>query len=255
MPTAANVSTGKPKVSGSIYNAPIGTAIPTSATEALNEAFVCVGHITEDGVENTQDMETSDIKAWGGAVVYRPLTEFKDSFKFAMLETKNADALKAYYGDSNVSVDGSGNIAVNVGAHEMPERIWVIDTVLRGGKARRLVIPDGQVSKREAITYKDEDPIAYGITVAAMPDASGETHYEYTEGGTGTNCSVTFNSNGGSAVASQTVVSGSTATQPSNPTKAGFTFAGWYTDTGLTNAFAFTTAITANTVLYAKWTS
>ena len=41
---------------------------------------------------------------------------------------------------------------------------------------------------------------------------------------------VTFNSNGGSAVASQTVKSSATATKPTNPTRSGYTFAGWYTD-------------------------
>lgn len=178
---ASNVSTGKPKITGAVYNAPTGTTIPTDATTDLDSAFDCVGHITDDGVTNEQELNTNEIKAWGGNIVYNPLTEFKDSFKFAMLETKNAKALKAYYGDDNVTVDGEGNISVSVGAKDMPERIWVIETNLRGGIKRRLVIPFGQVSAREGITYKDEDPIAYGITVSAMPDTQGNTHYEYTE--------------------------------------------------------------------------
>lgn len=182
---ASNVSTGKPKITGAVFNAPIGTTIPTDAVTALNEAFDCVGHITEDGVTNDQELNTNEIKAWGGLIVYNPLTEFKDSFKFAMLETKNAKVLKAYYGDDNVTVDQeTGAISVKVGAKDMPERTWVIETVLRGGTKRRLILPFGQVSARESITYKDEDPIAYGITVSAMADAQGNTHYEYTEGST-----------------------------------------------------------------------
>ncbi|PYE60859.1 putative repeat protein (TIGR02543 family), partial [Aneurinibacillus soli] len=66
---------------------------------------------------------------------------------------------------------------------------------------------------------------------------------------------VTFNSNGGSTVANQTVAHGGTASEPTAPTKAGNTFGGWYSDAGLTNAFAFTTVITENTTLYAKWTT
>ena len=65
---------------------------------------------------------------------------------------------------------------------------------------------------------------------------------------------VTFNSNGGSAVAAQVVVSGGTALTPTAPNLTGSTFAGWYSDTALTTAFAFTTPITGNTTLYAKWT-
>jgi len=65
---------------------------------------------------------------------------------------------------------------------------------------------------------------------------------------------VTFNSNGGSAVASQTVPNGGTATAPTAPTRTGYTFAGWYSDAGLTTPFVFATPIIANITLYAKWT-
>ncbi len=66
--------------------------------------------------------------------------------------------------------------------------------------------------------------------------------------------SVMFNSNGGSAVPSQSVSYGGTATQPTAPTKTGYTFGGWYSDSGLTTAFDFGAAITGDITLYAKWT-
>ena len=64
---------------------------------------------------------------------------------------------------------------------------------------------------------------------------------------------VTFNSNGGSTVQSQSVTSGAKATEPTAPTKEGFTFVGWYSDGDLETEFNFDTAITADTTLYAKW--
>jgi len=66
---------------------------------------------------------------------------------------------------------------------------------------------------------------------------------------------VTFNSNGGSSVDSQVISSGDTATAPTAPTKTGYTFAGWYTDSALTTAYNFSTAANRNMTLYAKWTS
>ena len=65
---------------------------------------------------------------------------------------------------------------------------------------------------------------------------------------------VTFTTNGGTAVESQPVDHGSKATTPANPTKTGYTFAGWYTESTCTNLFDFNTVITKNTTLYAKWT-
>ncbi|MCL2045003.1 MAG: InlB B-repeat-containing protein [Oscillospiraceae bacterium] len=64
---------------------------------------------------------------------------------------------------------------------------------------------------------------------------------------------VTFNSNGGSSVASQTVAAGGKVTKPSDPTKTDSTFGGWYSDSELTNAYDFNANVTANITLYAKW--
>lgn len=67
---------------------------------------------------------------------------------------------------------------------------------------------------------------------------------------------VTFNSKGGSTVASQVVKYNGKATKPADPTKSGYTFGGWMTTDGGSTAFNFTsTAITADTTVYAKWTS
>jgi len=67
---------------------------------------------------------------------------------------------------------------------------------------------------------------------------------------------VTANSNGGSAVADQTVENGGTATEPVDPTKEGYIFDGWYTDNGtFTDAWDFNTAVTEDIALHAKWTA
>ena len=65
---------------------------------------------------------------------------------------------------------------------------------------------------------------------------------------------VEFNSNGGTEVESQKVQEGSKVTKPTDPTRSNYTFAGWYSDAALEDAFDFENdTITANTTLYAKW--
>lgn len=65
---------------------------------------------------------------------------------------------------------------------------------------------------------------------------------------------VTFNSNGGSAVQSQEVEDGGKVTKPADPTKTGGTFGGWYKESSLTNQWNFSTdTVTKNTTLWAKW--
>ena len=64
---------------------------------------------------------------------------------------------------------------------------------------------------------------------------------------------VTFDANGGSDIPSQDIVEGKTATEPSDPTKSGMTFSGWFTDADCTKAYDFSTPVTAATTLYAGW--
>ena len=64
---------------------------------------------------------------------------------------------------------------------------------------------------------------------------------------------VTFDSNGGSAVASQTVKEGEKAAKPANPTRDGYTFEGWFADEALNTAYDFNTPVTSDITLYADW--
>lgn len=69
------------------------------------------------------------------------------------------------------------------------------------------------------------------------------------------NPTVSFDSNGmGKAPDSQTVGYNSTATKPKDPSVSGYIFGGWFTDSACTDAFDFSTKITADITLYAKWT-
>ena len=67
------------------------------------------------------------------------------------------------------------------------------------------------------------------------------------------NYTVTFNSNGGSAVSPITGQAWSSFVMPI-PTKSGMSFAGWYTDEGLTRLYTNPVIPAANLTLYAKWT-
>jgi uncharacterized repeat protein (TIGR02543 family) len=66
---------------------------------------------------------------------------------------------------------------------------------------------------------------------------------------------VKFDSNGGSETADQTVSLGDKLTRPVNPTRTGYTFAGWYTDVSCIFAYNFDNAVTAELTLYARWTA
>ena len=173
--TVTNVSAGKPNATGSIYRAPLGTTLPTDASTALNEAFVCLGYASDDGVKNEHSTEDT-IKAWGGDVVY---TTKEDKFTFTLIESINADVLKAAHGSDNVTGAISTGITVAVNDKNEAPTSWVIEMLLNHDTLKRIVIPKGIVTEVGEIEYKDEDVIGYELTVVAGEDGSGNTHYEY----------------------------------------------------------------------------
>ena len=179
MATASNVMVGKPKATGAVYRAPLGTACPTDSTTALATAFVEQGYCSEDGMTNSNSPSSENIKAWGGDLVYTYQSEKPDNFSFTLIESGNAEVLKTVYGDDNVTGDMTNGLTVKANAKELPESVWVIEMVRRDGGPHRIVIPSGKIAEIGEITYSDTEAIGYAITLSCTPDSAGNTHYEY----------------------------------------------------------------------------
>ena len=125
------------------------------------------------------------------------------------------------------------------------------------------------------VTFKDHDgtelkteTVEHGsaATAPANPTRTGYTFTGWDTDFTGVTADLTvtaeyeintytvsFNSSGGSDVDSQNLAHGSTATQPADPNREGYHFAGWYADEELTEIYDFDTPVTADIILYAKW--
>lgn len=177
--TAANVTTGKPKIGGAIWRAPLGSTLPTDAATALDNAFVCLGYVSEDGVTQTTEINTEEIRAWGGDVVLAPQTSKVDRYQMTLIETLNIEVLKMVFGNTNVSGTIQTGIAITANAKELEESAYVIEMAMKGGVKRRIVIPDGKITEIGETAYKDNEAAGYQTTVTALPDTNENTHYEY----------------------------------------------------------------------------
>lgn len=236
------VSAGKPKIGGAIYRAPLGTTLPTNATDTLNPGFVCMGYVSADGVTNSNKASTSNIKAWGGDTVLILQDDKTDTVAFTLIETLNVDVLKAVHVTENVSGTLTEGITVKVNAKLQEEACWVIDMLLNGNTAKRLVLPDAVISDMADVVYKDDDAIGYGVTLTCLPDGSENTHYEYIKGTpTGT---ITLSKT------TETVAVGSTKTITATTDPAGGTVKWFSADTDIaTVTGGVVTGIAAGTVV------
>ena len=125
---------------------------------------------------------------------------------------------------------------------------------------------DSQEITENGTVTKPEDPTREGYTFAGWyADEGLETPYDFSQAVTRnftlyakwteniTYYTVTFNSNGGSPVESQTVAEDGTVSKPADPTNGDFDFDGWYIDASCTTPYDFTTPVTGNLELFAGW--
>lgn len=168
---SANVTAGKPKITGAVYRAPLGTTLPTDATTDLAEAFKNMGYGSEDGLVNNNTPESENIKAWGGDTVLTIQSGKDDTFAITLIEATNTDVLKAVYGSDNVSGDLDEGIVIKANAKEQESASWVIDMILKNG-IKRIVIPEAKITEIGEISYTDSSAVGYAITLTAVPDDS-----------------------------------------------------------------------------------
>lgn len=176
----SKIFTGGPSqtsVVGAILRAPLGTAMPTTAGGTINAAFVGAGYISEEGLELTPDMSTKDIKEWGGAVVRRLIETFMSELAWKHIET-NKESLENYFGAANVTVTAANathgeQLKAKLNKAELPHQAWIFQ-IKDGPRRITICVGDGQITKREKVSFKNSELVAWGTTLTTFEDANGD---------------------------------------------------------------------------------
>lgn len=163
--TAENVNVG---ITGAIYVGDTTATAPTSATASLT-GFTDLGYISADGVTETRDRSTNQIRAWQNSDLVREIvTEATATFKAVLLET-NLKTVELYYGASVNATDGS--IEINP-ASTGGRKSFVID-LIDGADAIRTYIPSGEILSVGEQVYQNGEAVGYDITITAYATSAG----------------------------------------------------------------------------------
>jgi len=170
-----------PAGSAAVFAAPLGTTLPTDAEAALDAAFVDLGYISEDGVTNVTNKETTKHYAWGGDVVKTTLDRYTETVRFALLES-SAAALKMAFGEDNVTETPAaagtpGKITVKHSSLMLSRQVVVIEFI-DGDLAGRLLVKEGQVTEIGDMTYTNTGLLMYDLTVDCFKPADGSDAVE-----------------------------------------------------------------------------
>ncbi len=161
----------------------------------------------------------------------------------------------------NVNVDAADDVPGTIHA-----AVHYTTPLTKQDKLVNLSLANGQYVGKIYITNTDEKGI-WKISSIVLTDVSLNKTVIYnsklghTESGSkdlsscdiNVRSTVSFNSNGGTAVTSQYINYNAQAVIPEVPTKEGYALAGWYSDSELTTPYNFSTLVTGDITLYGKW--
>ena len=175
----ANVSSAKGVKGGYIFSAPVGTSLPTDIKTQLDQAFKCLGFISEDGYVESINEDDDDINDMNGDVMDSTNSKRVESAQLTFAEIKAA-TLKRQYGDANVT-DENGLITVKHNADSHDVFSYILELVLKNGRRWRKVVPKGKSSELDDLTIASSELCQRALTMKYLTDEQGNTCYDYYE--------------------------------------------------------------------------
>jgi len=156
-------------VTGAVYVAPTGTTAPTTSGSSLDAAFVDLGYVSADGITESIDRSTTQIRAWqNGSLVREVTSEGTYSVSMTFIETNEA-VLELYYGTTNTAGEFEIDPTSTGG-----RKSFVID-VVDGDNVERIYIPAGEITSLGERTLASGEAVGYEVTVTAYADAGSTT--------------------------------------------------------------------------------
>ncbi|MBO0458316.1 InlB B-repeat-containing protein, partial [Enterococcus hulanensis] len=255
-----------------------GTSYSVGGTFRIKEDTVLYAQWKEIPVETTEcTIVYRNTNATGGTIpvddkspylknsvveIMEPNTLVREGYKFIGWTNRMESAGRIYKPGEKITI--TGNMIMWPAWEAITEESFTVDFDTQGGSAvaSQTIEKDQKVSKPSEPTkagydftgwYKDKDcKEAFDFDKEVITEAT--TIYAGWKAKAKEKFDVTFETDGGSSVAKQTVEDGSKASKPSNPTKAGYDFTGWYKDKGCTEVFDFDKEVIAEaTTIYAGW--
>lgn len=178
-----NVSYGKFKTGAYFFVAPYGTTLPTDNTTELNEAFVNMGFMGDDGfvfdnsvsAETAQDANGDTIATNAGAVTKTMTTTFREIKK---------DSMAVVYGSDNVT-DAAGVLTIKDCGPNNEQLSAVVEILLGNGRHDRKVIESCTPNQlgSESIVYSAlvGKPMTWSISMGATTGAYSVDYIDSTE--------------------------------------------------------------------------
>ena len=164
---------------GGLWCAPTGTASPASPTTSPASPWETLGAISNDGMTYGFDEASQEFTPWGLTSPWRrSITKSVRTFKCVLWETSRITCQSVMYRLSEATlapVSGLTSFAETASPQPDQRAWWLV--VLDGATSRGFYVPQGEITDRSDVKFKQDETAGYEITITAYPDSAGNTVY------------------------------------------------------------------------------
>ena len=177
-----NAFVGTPPIDGGVFfRAPVGTALPESATEVLDTLFEDHGAVGADGFNVSPERSSNDINMFGGDVFTSVQESYSVNFTLTLLEDDREAVSKTVFGDNNVEVtpatEAEGKkTRILYTSEPLPISSFVLKAV-SGEKSKTYVIERGQITTVAEVTTVHNNVTQYQVTGRAFKGSNADAKY------------------------------------------------------------------------------
>jgi len=159
-------------VTGAVYVGPTTATAPSSSGSTLT-GFSDLGYVSADGITETIDRTTNQIRAWqNGSLVREVTSEGTYSVTLTFIETKQ-DVLELYFGSAITAGQLDGDPTKSGG-----RKSFVMD-IVDGPLVERTYIPAGEVTAIGERTLASGEAVGYNVTITAYADTDNVTYKKW----------------------------------------------------------------------------
>ncbi|MFB7647127.1 phage tail protein [Streptomyces sp. NPDC056084] len=164
---------------GGGWVAATGTSAPASPSTQPASPWQPLGAISDNGLVYGFDEASQEFTPWGLTSPFRrAITKSIRTFKMDLWETARVSVASLMYRiPSDQLTPTAGVTSYAETASPQPDRRAFYFVVMDGTSIKGFFVPQGEVTDRADVTYKQSDMSGYQITITAYPDAAGNTVY------------------------------------------------------------------------------
>lgn len=173
---------------GAIRSGDVIATIPATfaAAETAANALDDSGYVSEDGIELTTDLSTTDIREWNRNIIRKVLDSFDGTIRVPLIQCGYEEWCQAL-GAENVTRTAATTtkgeqLHITMGAHLPEPQSWAF--MMKDGDARIIIIvPRGQVTALDTISFSATEAVSLPITITCLDDGTGQNIHIFVDDG------------------------------------------------------------------------